>query len=1118
MAMDSKIVTIKLLLDSGQYEEAMNQISQMTGGVGKTAEDEALGGIMNLQAGAVMVANKVGEVFKAAGEQIQEAMQKASQYEETHSKLLTVFSSIKSEAQAMATELKNGFGMSGLEAEKLLAATGDLLVGFQFSEESALGLSMEVQKLSADLASFQNLQGGAAQASEIITKAMLGERDALVSLGVKISETDLKQKALALGYKVGKDGLDKQTQAQVTLKLIMEQSAKAMGDFQRTENSFANQQKILKANLEDVQVELGQKFMPLFAPWIKMVNDAYDSQKSLDAKTTDLIETYKQYKETIDLLKTSQDKLTEAERQNLLIKKDMLEIQLQKQLNEFRLSWNQWIQDSTEKVFINPMLSKFNILGGATKFTGAQGQAQKDAIAYYKEMLKAFSKEKAKFMNGKGEYGGWAKVDTSFKFEGKVFNPGMSGEKSWKEYSEWYRYATKQIQNEIVLLGETKNKGDLTYQSMIDQLAMAVRTKAMTLDEIIAMLEGFDKADQILADVKSRIVKTPTSTDKGNLGGGGPDGPKGKSPEEMELERLKAQYKYLEAQNVWNIELITNLKEQEAVLTKIQAGLTEGSTEYYKVGEEILKNKEDQAKLEEETALHQAKRTEGVKRESSANKENVLTLEDTLEQLDAISGYVSEIGELFGGEVSDGIKKFASGIEQTAGLLQTLGVAGAGVYGGLIAGFFGLLSMIDTAVRNSKSMPDMWESLTRAVDDAARHQQYYNTILQATADTLSLIKKAHEADNKVTKDELQAQQTQREGDLDDYLAQIAQQETDLNNVFIQLYRQTHQAWMNFKVDADENGNIMNLEAMDDEINRLALYRQTLQSIKDTMDTVDIDSDFVGLTDWVRDEDRANFERIIAQARDLGIIEQNEFNAFMNAEKGWTNTDLKEMYQKLKEEINATYTAVDNLIVGLGEIKTTSGNIIDAQGDVSAFIEQIAGYDAAERLSLIGKGIDQLRAQADYLKAIGVTVTDENSKLVQNILDQIALLEEQLSLTEDQTEKYGIMTQIAQLRAEVEGQITSEIAEQITLTEELQRLIEGARFDTENLFQIRQAMTEYQRQGFSQAEAAAEMAKLGVTERLVDNSKNHYGDMNITLNEATGDNLDERSIERRTKGL
>jgi len=199
------------------------------------------------------------------------AVKLASDFEETQSKFNTVFRDIRDDATETADNLKKNFGLSGQAALQLLGDTGDLLTGFGFTQEEALKLSNQVNELAVDLASFTNFSGGAAGASAALTKALLGERESIKSLGIAITEADLKTFAAEQGL-VFKE-LDRVAKATLTYNLALKQSQNAVGDFARTSESFANQLRKLKSDLNDAGVEIGQELLPLAKDLVIALSD-----------------------------------------------------------------------------------------------------------------------------------------------------------------------------------------------------------------------------------------------------------------------------------------------------------------------------------------------------------------------------------------------------------------------------------------------------------------------------------------------------------------------------------------------------------------------------------------------------------------------------------------------------------------------------------------------------------------------------------------------------------------------------------------------------------------------------------------------------------------------------
>ena len=219
------------------------------GGLGKLITGAAVGGAL------IFGAKKIAELGKAS-------ILAASEAEETANKFAVVFRDISVEAQEAAENLSDNFGLSNQAAQDLLAGTGDLLTGFGFTQDSALDLSDQVNQLAVDLASFTNFSGGAEGASEALTKALLGERESVKALGISILDADVKAKVLELTQQGLTFETERQAKAIATLSIAQEQSQNALGDFSRSSASFANQQRIAAAAVDDLSTALGKNLLP----------------------------------------------------------------------------------------------------------------------------------------------------------------------------------------------------------------------------------------------------------------------------------------------------------------------------------------------------------------------------------------------------------------------------------------------------------------------------------------------------------------------------------------------------------------------------------------------------------------------------------------------------------------------------------------------------------------------------------------------------------------------------------------------------------------------------------------------------------------------------------------
>jgi hypothetical protein len=296
-----------------EYKKLSKEIDDATAAENKHKKASALNAasMVFLAGQAINVAEKIfdmGKVFIDAG----------SDAEETQNKFDVVFQGIEADAVDATEALATGFGLSQQAAQDLLAGTGDLLVGFGFTRDAALELSTDVQDLAGDLASFQNLE--TADVSDRITKALTGETESLKALGVVIRQDTKEYKDRIAAVMEAENVSITQAKSLVNLAIITEQSANAIGDFERSQDSFANQSKITQAAVEDFKVALGDALLPAATTAVTIFGDLTtkvtgfltrtlqawkaqrDLNKALKGEGTDLESAQQAYEEVSDKL------------------------------------------------------------------------------------------------------------------------------------------------------------------------------------------------------------------------------------------------------------------------------------------------------------------------------------------------------------------------------------------------------------------------------------------------------------------------------------------------------------------------------------------------------------------------------------------------------------------------------------------------------------------------------------------------------------------------------------------------------------------------------------------------------------------------------------------------
>ena len=143
----------------------------------------------------------------------------------------TVFGDATDIMDEWVDNMNERFGVAEERLKGTAAAVGDLLVPMGFTRSAAAGMTQEILTLGSALSEWTGGQVDAEQATNILTKAMLGEREQLVSLGIKISEEDVKARLLAKNEAELTGELLKQARAVATLELLYEQTTDAQAAF-----------------------------------------------------------------------------------------------------------------------------------------------------------------------------------------------------------------------------------------------------------------------------------------------------------------------------------------------------------------------------------------------------------------------------------------------------------------------------------------------------------------------------------------------------------------------------------------------------------------------------------------------------------------------------------------------------------------------------------------------------------------------------------------------------------------------------------------------------------------------------------------------------------------------
>ena len=189
------------------------------------------------------------------------AAQAASDFNETVSKSGIIFGEASTEIKRFADTAASSLGLSKQAALDAAATMGTFGKSAGLAGTDLSNFSIEMVKLSGDLASFHN--ANPADVALALGAALRGEAEPIRKFGVLLNDAAVKAEAMKMGLYDGTGALDAQAKVLATQKIILQQTSDAQGDFARTSDGAANQQRILAAQVSNAKVAIGQAFLPI---------------------------------------------------------------------------------------------------------------------------------------------------------------------------------------------------------------------------------------------------------------------------------------------------------------------------------------------------------------------------------------------------------------------------------------------------------------------------------------------------------------------------------------------------------------------------------------------------------------------------------------------------------------------------------------------------------------------------------------------------------------------------------------------------------------------------------------------------------------------------------------
>lgn len=162
------------------------------------------------------------------------------------------------------------FGLSETMAKKYIGTFGSMAEAFGFSEKQAFEMSKTLTGLAGDVASFYNISQDEAYTK--LKSVFSGETETLKDLGIVMTQSALDAYAMSNGFGKVTKKMTEQEKVSLRYAFVQSQLTNATGDFYRTQDSWANQSRILALQTESAMAAVGQGLINLLRPALVWVN------------------------------------------------------------------------------------------------------------------------------------------------------------------------------------------------------------------------------------------------------------------------------------------------------------------------------------------------------------------------------------------------------------------------------------------------------------------------------------------------------------------------------------------------------------------------------------------------------------------------------------------------------------------------------------------------------------------------------------------------------------------------------------------------------------------------------------------------------------------------------
>lgn len=205
-----------------------------------------------LAAGAALAVNELKKLGSAA-------IETASDLREVQNVVDTSFGDLAYKMEDLADKAIETYGISKLTAKQTGSTFMAMADGMEIIPEVASDMSIALTELSADMASFYNVEQQAAATA--LNSVFTGETETLKKFGIVMTEANLNAYAMEQGIEKTVKQMSQAEKVQLRYNYVMEQTSLVQGDFAKTSGEWANRSRVLKEEITELSSMVGEELI-----------------------------------------------------------------------------------------------------------------------------------------------------------------------------------------------------------------------------------------------------------------------------------------------------------------------------------------------------------------------------------------------------------------------------------------------------------------------------------------------------------------------------------------------------------------------------------------------------------------------------------------------------------------------------------------------------------------------------------------------------------------------------------------------------------------------------------------------------------------------------------------